>query len=111
MKDFTVNDLRKAYASLERAYAHKVPTEKFAQIEKVLETVKYLADKDDGKVRVEYEDDCVRIIVENFTFGVAPNDMDKWRELDDTIDAIDVMAIEGDEVSICFELRNVFKPA
>lgn len=111
MKNFTTDDLRKGLLMYEEAYKHKVPTEKFQQIEKALKIIKELAEKDDGKVRVEYEDDSVCIFVENFMFGVAPVDMGKWRELCAIIDSMDVMATVDNEVSVSFEMREVFKPA
>lgn len=114
MTKFTTKEtekFRKVFAAMEKAYANKVPTEKFAEVEQVLKSVQELAAKDDGEVTMEYNEDGVNITVINFMFGVAPTDMDKWREVCDRIDSIDMMATDDDNVSICFNINGIFKPA
>lgn len=106
-----MNKFREVFAVMEEAYKNKVPTERFAEIEQVLGLVQELAAKDGGEVTMEYNESSVNITVTNFMFGVAPNDIDKWREICAKIDSVDIMATDDDNVSICFGLNNIFKPA
>ena len=87
----------------------KTVTDKFNKIAEFLPTIQELAEDNDCTVRVQYEDLDVQLIISGDYFAVAPINIERWKEVINSIDTMDIDSTEEGGISILLGIRDVFK--
>ena len=87
----------------------KTVTDRFNKTSELLPTIQELAEDNDCTVRVQYENLDVQLIIAGTYFSVAPIDMERWKEVINSIDTMDIDPTEEGGISILLGIRDVFE--
>ena len=87
----------------------KTVTDRFNKISELLPTIQELAEDCDCTIKVQYENLDVQLIIAGTYFSVAPIDMERWKEVINSIDTMDIDPTEEGEISILLGIRDVFE--
>jgi len=87
----------------------KTVTDKFNKIAGLIPTIQELAEYCDCTVRVQYENLDVQLIITGTYFSIAPINMERWKEVMNSIDTLDIDPTEEGGISILLGIRGVFE--